>query len=310
MIDEYVKRRVQGQLKTALEIERRLKRALASLLDRPAADVRRRDIRVVLDTVADAGHSREAEKRRQCIGAMWKWAIGADIVETNAAANLPRYNGGTPRDRVLTADEMVSFWQWLPESRIPAAHADVLRLELLLGARCGEIAGMQANEIDQVQRIWMLPAERSKNGDARATPLVGRAWEIISRRLACKAQGPVFPTDIDKPLTASHVGQMLLTHPLPIAKFVTHDLRRTVASGLVDLGITMEITAAVLGHAVGGAKLATLRRHYVRTDYIKPKRRALEAWSQRIEGLISGSTESASVVPFAPPRAEGPEAAA
>jgi hypothetical protein len=103
---------------------------------------------------------------------------------------------------------------------------------------------------------------------------------------------------------------MLLTRPLPIAKFVTHDLRRTVASGLVDLGISMEVTAAVLGHAVGGAKLATLRRHYVRTDYIEPKRRAFEAWSQRIEGLIIRSTPSASVVSFAPPRAEGREAAA
>ena len=70
MIDEYVKRRVVGRLRTAREIERRLKRSLAALLDRPAADVRRRDLRVELDAVADAGTAREAEQRRQCIGAM------------------------------------------------------------------------------------------------------------------------------------------------------------------------------------------------------------------------------------------------
>src|SRR5437762_584354 len=45
LIALYVRRRVVGRLRTANDIERRLKRSLASILTRHADDIRRRDIR-------------------------------------------------------------------------------------------------------------------------------------------------------------------------------------------------------------------------------------------------------------------------
>ena len=102
----------------------------------------------------------------------------------------------------------------------------------------------------------------------------------------------------------------MLSRVPPIAKFVTHDLRRTVATGLVELGTSMETTGAVLGHAVGGAKLATLRRHYIHTENLDAKRRALEAWSQHVLALISGTPAASTVVPFVPVREDFSYAAA
>jgi len=310
LIDEYVKRRVRGRLRTAVEIESRLKRALAPVLDRHADDIQRRDIRVLLNAVADAGFTREAEQRRHTLSSMWKWAVSADIVGTNALEGLSNYDRGTPRERVLNAIEIGKLWQWLKEGNLPLAHADTLRVCLLLGARCGEIGGMQTEEVNETQRIWTLPALRSKNGQARVTPLVGIAWEIIERRLRSVAHGSLFPTDNGKPLTAAHVGHVLLCRNLPIDKFTTHDMRRTVASGLIDLGISMETTAAVLGHAAGGPKLATLRRHYIHTDRLEPKRLALEAWSKHVERLVAGVRATGNVVPLAEMRRDvqaGPE---
>jgi Arm DNA-binding domain len=55
LISEYMRRRVTGRLRTAGEIERRLKRALAPMMTRKAADIRRRDLRELLDAVADGG---------------------------------------------------------------------------------------------------------------------------------------------------------------------------------------------------------------------------------------------------------------
>ena len=69
LIDLYVRRRVAGRLRTATEIERRLNRALAPVLARHADELRRRDIRELLDAAADRGFEREAEQRRQTIGA-------------------------------------------------------------------------------------------------------------------------------------------------------------------------------------------------------------------------------------------------
>src|SRR5262249_55567699 len=158
------------------------------------------------------GLAREAEKRRQCIGAMWKWAVAADIVENNTTAGLPRYDGGTPRDRVLSGSEIVTFWSWLPESGMPAAHTDGLRPFLLWGARWGEVAGRMPDEIDWQRRTWTLPAARSKNGQPRVTPLVGSAWELISQRLTNAGGGPLFPTETGKPLAAAHIGHVLRRH--------------------------------------------------------------------------------------------------
>jgi hypothetical protein len=51
----YIRRRVAGRLRTAGDIERRLNRALGAILTKHAEDIRRRDIRQMLDTVADGG---------------------------------------------------------------------------------------------------------------------------------------------------------------------------------------------------------------------------------------------------------------
>jgi hypothetical protein len=81
LIELYVRRRVAGRLRTAKEMQRRLNRALSPILRLYANDIRRRDIRELLDAAADRGIEREAEKRRQTIGAMFRWALSQDIIE-------------------------------------------------------------------------------------------------------------------------------------------------------------------------------------------------------------------------------------
>jgi hypothetical protein len=173
LIELYVRRRVAGRLRTAKEIERRLMRALSPILYRYAADIRRRDIRELLDAVADGGIEREAEKRRQTVGAMFRWAISQDIVETDPTSGLKAYDPGTPRDRVLTAAEIEALWKWLDSGDLPPDPADILKLELLTGARCGEISGLCVAEIDRDEWTWTLPTARSKNKRPRVTSRTG-----------------------------------------------------------------------------------------------------------------------------------------
>ena len=74
-------------------------------------------------------------------------------------------------------------------------------------------------------------------------------------------------------LTSAHVGHYLLArrHRLPIDKFTTHDLRRTVATMLAEMGIGLDLVAALIGHEAGGKETRTLVRHYVRTDLGRAK---------------------------------------
>src|SRR5262245_14953374 len=188
LIELYMRRVVTGRLRTAREKEGRLKRALAPVMQRYAGDIRRRDLRELFDRCAGQGIEREAEKRRQTVGAMFRWALSQDIVETDATAGLKSYDPGTPRDRVLTAGEIKRLWEWFDSGALPPVVADILRLELLTGARCGEISGLSVEEINQNEWIWTLPAARSKNKRPRVTPLVGAAQRIIEARLSIVQQ--------------------------------------------------------------------------------------------------------------------------
>jgi integrase len=113
LIDLYLRRRVVGRLRTAKSIESRLRRTLAPILQRYAADICRRDIREILDNIVDQGKGREAEKRRQVSTAMFRWALSQDIVAADPSVGLEAYDRGTPRDRVLTVEEIETLWRWL-----------------------------------------------------------------------------------------------------------------------------------------------------------------------------------------------------
>ena len=211
LIDLYLRRRVFGRLRTADAIERGLRRDLAPIVQRCAADISRRDIRELLDAIADRGCMREAEKRRQMVGAMFRWALSQDIVDADRTAGLKAYDPGTPRDRVLTVEEIETLWRWFDSGSLSPDAADILRLELLIGARCGEISGLRAEEIDREKWLWTLPAARSKNGRPRVTPIVGAARDILEQRLSDVDSGPLFLLEKGVVMTSAHIGHYLST---------------------------------------------------------------------------------------------------
>ena len=272
---------------------------MAPILQRYAADICRRDIREILDNMVDQGKGREAEKRRQVCTAMFRWALSQDIVEADPTSGLTPYDRGVPRDRVLTVEEIELVWKWLDTDALSLEAADILKLELLTGARCGEISGLRAEEIDRNKWIWTLPASRSKNGRQRVTPIVGLAREMLELRLASLEKGPVFLLAKGVVVTSAHIGNYLLKRgtTLPIAVFTSHDLRRTFATMLAEMGIALDLVAAIVGHESGGKDTRTLVRHYVHTDMLERKALALKAWDDRLRGIVLGE-EAAKVVPL------------
>ena len=294
LIDLYLRRRVLGRLRTAKSIESRLRRTLTPILQQYAADICRRDIRELLNTMVDVGKGREAEKRRRVCTAMFRWALSQDIVAADPTAGLEAYDRGTPRDRVLTVEEIETLWKWLDTDALSLEAADILKLELLTGARCGEISGLRAEEIDRNKWVWTLPAQRSKNGRQRVTPIVGAAREMLERRLSGVENGPLFMLEKGVVVTSAHIGHYLLTRrtTLPIAVFTSHDLRRTFATMLVEMGIALDLVAAIVGHEAGARETRVLMRHYVHSDMLERKAQALRIWDERLKAIVTGEERS------------------
>ena len=75
---------------------------------------------------------------------------------------------------------------------------------------------------------------------------------------------------------------------MPIAVFTWHDLRRTFATMLVEMGMALDLVAAIVGHDSGGKDTRTLVRHYVHTDMLERKAHALRVWDERLRAIVSG----------------------
>ena len=80
----------------------------------------------------------------------------------------------------------------------------------------------------------------------------------------------------------------------PALPWTFHDLRRSCASGMADLGIPPHVIEAVLNH-VSGAR-AGVAGTYNRALYAAEKADALQRWADYVEGLVAG--KRAKVVPI------------
>ncbi|GLS29290.1 Phage integrase family protein [Mesorhizobium albiziae] len=300
LIDRYAKhiknpKRKGGPLRSAVDIERRLMRALEAKLDTAADSLRRIDISSLLDPVWEE-YPREAEKRRQVIGAMYRWGIAKGYVTADPTHGTESYGDGEPGQRRLEPGETKAFWEWLDEGAesMPPDCIAVLRLQLCLGNRASEIGGMDTSELCWMgdTLFWRLPAARAKNKKEHFKPLVGLAREIVDEALKRRKHGPLFRTaNSDRPITATDIGGALGNRTLPCAHFTSHDLRRTVVSGMDELGISLDTIAAVISHQRGTKNTRTLIKHYSRANLDMRVETALSTWDARLRDIIAGRAE-------------------
>jgi hypothetical protein len=70
-------------------------------------------------------------------------------------------------------------------------------------------------------------------------------------------------------------------------KWTLHDIRRTVATRMGDLGVQPHIIEATLNHISGHR--AGVAGIYQRSTYAKEKRAALDTWASHLQTLLSGA---------------------
>jgi putative DNA primase/helicase len=184
----------------------------------------RGDIRELLDTIADRGCMREAEKRRQIVGAMFRWALAQDIVAVNPTGGLEPYDPGVPRDRVLTVEEIELVWKWLESDALSLEAADILKLELLIGARCGEISDtcLPLDELGQVegrelgQALYMATGGVGKQRMRRdATLKPSHSWRVM---VLSSGEFPIETKLNEDPKhgARAHAGQLVRAVDIPV----------------------------------------------------------------------------------------------
>jgi integrase len=250
---------------------------IPKLGNKPVGEVTRADVVDFLDRLERVeGLRHQVNRCRETLRAIFTYAIERELVTVNPIVGVSKRRVETPRDRTLTADELTALWQAI--DRLPELARAYFRVVLLTGARRNEVRGMAWSELDLDAGLWRLPAERTKNGRPFELPLSAPVLETL-RKLP--RIGPmVFALDGKRPMTLHELIERVRRDAgLPDVRL--HDLRRTLRTGLAELGVSFEVAERVLNHAMPG-----LQAVYNRHSYAAEKRTALALWAEHVLSLV------------------------
>lgn len=235
------------------------------------------------------------------------YAVRKELVPVNVALDI-QVQAVQARDRVLNDDELRAFWSACKvPSKVDGLQLSVemsiaLRLASVTLQRGGEVCGMHTDEIDLDTKLWTIPASRMKTKRVHLVPLSNQAIELIQETVALNGEGFIFPSPRDK---GKHIDRRALSRAmnrmcelLNINNATPHDLRRTGATNLTSecVGIPRFIVSQVLGHSGDTGGGAAITGVYDRNDYLKEKRRALDAWALRLLEIVKDGNRVENVV--------------
>jgi len=193
------------------------------------------------------------------------------------------------RDRVLTDAELVAIWR--------ACRADqygtILKLLILTAARHEEVGGMRKDELDLERRLWVIPRERAKNDRAHILPLSPSAVALLTDAAQRSGRDLVFGEGEGSfsgwSKCKARLDERIAKAGLELVGWRLHDIRRTAASGMAQLGAQPHIIERVLNHA--GGQISGIAAVYNRHTYESEMRRALELWAEHVMAVVSGDPQ-------------------
>jgi integrase len=300
-VDRYLaQRKLKMKPRSFVEIERHLTKDAKPLHSTKLSEIDRRKIAVVLGGIETANGPHARNGVRASLSGFFTWAIKEGLIENNPVTGTAKAEDNGPRDRVLTQDELRSIWRGLGEDR----YSDIVRLLLLTAQRREEIGGLRLNEIDVDRGLIVLPPARTKNKREHQLPLSPQVREILQRRINGAAATNVHKAKLNgngKGNATNDVGVFGVDgfasggwyfHKVSLDRRVSlpkpwrlHDLRRTAATMMAEMGVAPWIVEAVLNH-VSGHK-AGVAGIYNRAKYIEDMREALELWANKVDEITA-----------------------
>jgi integrase len=251
----------------------------------PIDRIGRRDVAARFVVIARENGKAAAALARSKLSGMFVWALQQGLCELNPVAGTARPEVAPARDRVLSDEELAAVWRGCDAT---TDFSRIIRLLTLLPCRRQEVGGMRWDELDLERGVWTIPAARAKNGRAITLPLMPMALEIIKavpQRVECdrlfgERHSP-------KGFTSWFRGKESLDAKTGIDEsWNIHDLRRSVATRMADLGVAPHVVEQILNH-VSGHK-SGVAGIYNRSSYEREVKQALGLWEDHVNALVAG----------------------
>ena len=278
-VAEYRDRYLKANARSWKDIEANLLHPkLRSLRKRELKTISKRDIIDAVDRMMGDGKPQAAVNMLRRLKMFMNWAVERDMIPFNPAAGTRPPAKTVERDRVLTRAELKAIW--LATFQLPMPYGQMYRIMILTGQRRSEVATMQWSHI--CDQIWTLPAERVKRARSHAVPLAPLAMQTLATLPRFVDGDFVFSTSAGK-RPSSNFSKMKaeLDRLSGVCHWRIHDMRRTMRSGLAEIGVSREVARKLFNHHVG-----KIDRIYNRYEFMAEKKESLEKWESHLLELF------------------------
>jgi integrase len=291
LIESYLAKHVQPNLRSAAAIERRFAKNVTPLIGNVSlAEMHKREVNRVVDPILHRGKPVEAARCFEDMRALFRWSVARGDLDHSPMEGMRKPGETKPRERVLSDREIAGLWHVLPAA-LPRSKAcqRIIRLCMLTSQRVGEVCGMRREELALDNCLWVIPGARTKNKHKHTVPLTLPAMAIIKEAIADVGEGEfLFPDAGGKGSLPAHAVAKTIAKAqdrFGLEHWTAHDLRRTAVSNMASLGVAPIVLGHIINHR-SVTKAGVTLAHYVQYDYAKEKREALVLWADRLAKLF------------------------
>lgn len=284
---EYLERHARPKKSSWREDERILsKDLLPTFGPMPAESVAKRHVVELLDRIVDRGSPVMANRTRSLISRIYTFGLSRDIVQQNPVLGTEPPGDEGRRERVLTYPELRLVWDGLAIEH-PVLVAGV-QLLILTGQRSSSVRGMSLDQIDG--QWWTIPTQLFKSRRPHRVFLSPQTLAVLAQRPDVNSElvlpSPRGGRQLERTAFARVTRRMVKRHGLE--PFTPHDLRRTAASRMAELGVQRFVIARVLGHTD-----SSVTGRYDHYEYDREKEEALRLWGERVQRAVAPAKSSA-----------------
>ncbi|MDB5585082.1 MAG: phage integrase family protein [Devosia sp.] len=226
----------------------------------------------------DAQAPVQANRFLNTLRTLWQFARSprARLATANPLEGIERQTPETSRDKVLSDEELRRVWNSAKDMGQP--WSSLIRMLILSAQRRDEVARLPWSELDLVAKKWTIPSERAKNGLAHlvhlSPPMLAELARLPSDREFVFSRGLA-------PVGDYSDAKAQLDRLSGVTGWTFHDLRRTAATKMAELGIHSAVVDALLNHK-SGASRAGVAGVYNRAELEPLRYRATNAWARYV----------------------------
>jgi len=289
-LDQFIARYI-----TQRQSERTAKESIAllRLYVRPALGTRKvrevklGDINDLLDSIVDRKAPVSSNRTLSLLKTAWRWFLERGYCESSPVHAVRKPHPEKPRSRILADHELAKIWVAVEGLGWPFQH--ILQLLILSGCRRQEVGEACWAEFDLPNKLWHIPGARRKRNIPLTVPLSDMAVTILKTlpRFSGDLLFPASRHGSNRAFSGYSKSKQRLDKLSGVCNWTLHDLRRTTATGLGNLGCRSEIIEGILGHVRKG-----IERVYQHHALLVERRQALQSWGRHIDQLLHPEMES------------------